>query len=361
MLSQLDPGSMLGDYEVVGVLGRGGIGTVYAGVHPIIGKKVAIKCLNERLAPDSASLQLFINEARAVNAIGHTGIVDIFNIGQLQDGRPYLVMEFLDGETLADRLRAAPLRFDEIFGIVDAVLSALEAAHEKGFVHRDLKPENVMLLGGSPPRVKLVDFGIAKLTRADGTLLASSGNAVGTPSFMAPEQRLCEPVDARTDLYSLGVMMFLLFTGRLPLTDEDSPRPGELAQMPAALERAILDCLEKSRERRPSSARELRRRLSEIARRPRRRARALLVGAAGVVVLVAAVGLQAPQPRPRPPQSPPPSPSLAVAVQAPVAAPAPPVPVAAETVAAPVHHKVSRHVTARRRPGLDDIGDFPVR
>src|SRR5262249_16820220 len=154
-----------------------------------------------------------------------------------------------------------------------AVLDALAAAHEKGFVHRDLKPENVMLLGerADQPRVRLLDFGIAKLTRSDGNSVTTSRvSPIGTPSYMSPEQCLCESIDARGDLYSFGVMMYCLFTRRLPFVGESSyrvleghvsrppPRPSTHVELPPALEELILDCLEKKRERRPKSARELR-------------------------------------------------------------------------------------------------------
>jgi serine/threonine-protein kinase len=411
-IALLAPGTPIGDYEVTGTLGRGGMGTVYAGIHPIIGKRVAIKCLNERFAPDSDSLRLFVNEARAVNAIGHPGIIDIFNIGQLSDGRPYLVMELVDGETLADRMldRDAPLAFGEICSILEAILDALEAAHAKGFVHRDLKPENVMLLGarGAAAKVKLLDFGIAKLTRADGTSVATSNAIpVGTPSYMAPEQCLCEGVDARTDLYSLGVMMFLLFTRRLPFVAEASyrvleghvsqppPLPSVYVQLPPALEELILDCLEKTRERRPASAGEVRERLRAIAARhphgdkpladrPPRRARRLMWAGATVALLVTAgiaVGLRAARTSPSAPttaapviETPSPAPIAAPIAAAP--APPPPAPVApspAPATLAPappaVAHAASKHhapphraaAPTAKRPALDDIGDFPQR
>jgi serine/threonine-protein kinase len=399
-VSSLGPGTPVGDYEVTGTIGRGGMGTVYAGVHPIIGKRVAIKCLNERLAADSASLKLFINEARAVNAIGHEGIVDIFNIGQLPDGRPYLVMEFLDGETLADRAldRAAPLAFGETCAILDAVLSALEAAHQKGFVHRDLKPENVMLLGGraGTPKVKLLDFGIAKLVRPDGTSTTTSQPlAVGTPSYMAPEQCLCEPVDARTDLYSFGVMMYLLYTGRLPFVSEVSyrvleghvsrppPRPRDWAALPPGLEDLILDCMEKKREQRPSSAGEVRARLAAIAaqsgnrparrKSPRSRRIWLAAGAGAVLTLLAGVAIRASRPSATPPAPPavaPAPPAVAVApAPQPVVAPPPavkPPPAVApapEKTASRPHASPPRRAAAPppKRPALDDIGDFPAR
>jgi len=252
--------------------------------------------------------------------------------------------------------------------------------------------------------VKLLDFGIAKLTRADGTSVATSNAIpVGTPSYMAPEQCLCEGVDGRTDLYALGVMMFFLFTRRLPFVAEASyrvleghvsmppPLPSSYVQLPPALEDLILECLEKTRSRRPASASVVRERLRAIAARhphgdkpladrPPRRPRRLLwaAGAGLLAIALAVVGLRAFRTAPpavAAPIAPPPAPIAAAPVPVPPApapvaiAPAPPVEPAPrnEAIARPAHRAPPRRAAAApvtptpKRPALDDIGDFPKR
>src|SRR5262249_20889468 len=150
-------------------LGKGGMGVVFAGVQPVIGKKVAIKVLNEELSRDSQMVHRFIQEARAVNQIGHRNIVDIFSFGQLPTGQQYFVMEHIPGETLASRIESPPMpTFEEAFAILMEVCDALVAAHGEGIVHRDLKPDNIYLatIKGGTRQVKILDFGIAKLLNA---------------------------------------------------------------------------------------------------------------------------------------------------------------------------------------------------
>jgi serine/threonine-protein kinase len=264
------PGTRLGEYEIIARIGEGGMGTVYSGVHPLIGKKVAIKVL--KTTRGSAAHERFIQEARAVNQIGHPNIVDIFAFDRLPDGRPYLVMEYLSGETLKARLhRAPPLTYAEALRALIEVASALGAAHEAGIVHRDLKPDNIMLVETPNQRAaKLLDFGVAKLIdpalRAKGT---ATGQTIGTPAYMSPEQCLGAAIDARSDVYAFGVILFTMFTGRLPFEGDVEylifdghvtkvpPRPGALADLPDGLEALILTCLEKRPEARPASARVL--------------------------------------------------------------------------------------------------------
>ncbi len=275
----LPPGTALGEYQVTETLGAGGMGVVYAAVHPLIGKKVAIKVLNERFSHSSTIVERFVQEARAVNRIGHRNIVDIFAFGEAPDGRPFFVMEYIPGADLRARLRAdPPLTYGDALSILDQVLDALEAAHDAGVVHRDLKPDNIILVETRGHRaVKLLDFGVAKLlNQGPGGEKTSTGLTIGTPSFMSPEQCLCQPVDARSDLYSLGVIMFVLFTGTRPFSGSSEfvvlqghvhrapPRPRSVADLPIALEEVILYCLEKRPDKRPQSASELRQRLGKV-------------------------------------------------------------------------------------------------
>ena len=208
-------------YVLDGEIGRGGMGIVYAATHPLIGKRVAIKILSRELGSDRVALERFLLEARSVNAIGHPNIVDTFDFGILPDGRQYLVMDLLIGETLRTRLRRGRLPIEEASIILDEVASALGAAHSKGIIHRDLKPDNVfvVVVPGRTPEIKLLDFGLVKLTTtsADGVERTRSGAIVGTPNYMSPEQaRAKGRLDHRTDIYALGVLAFEMIAGELP-------------------------------------------------------------------------------------------------------------------------------------------------
>jgi serine/threonine protein kinase len=224
--TKLSPGTLVGEFQILDRIGEGGMGTVYSAIHPIIGKKVAIKVLAGRLANNKNALRRFVLEARAVNDIRHPGLVDIFSFGQLTDGRHYYVMEYLAGRNLGDVLRERILLPElEVVPIFLEVGQALVAVHAKGIVHRDLKPENILLLSSSPPggqRTKLVDFGLAKLVEgvpahlSDGGPRTAAGVNVGTPHYMSPEQCRGLKVDARADLYSLGILLYETLTGRVP-------------------------------------------------------------------------------------------------------------------------------------------------
>ena len=235
-ITRLQAGTLVGEYQILDRIAEGGMGTVYSAVHPIIGKKVAIKVLSGRLAKNSNAIRRFVLEARAVNDIRHPALVDIFSFGRLTDGRPYYVMEFLDGRSLGAVLRThqrlTPYDTYPVFMDVGRVLVAV---HDHGIIHRDLKPDNVILVPQGvdrPPKVKLVDFGLAKLLLVGGSQTSSGphtaiGVNVGTPHYMAPEQCRGGNVDARSDLYALGVMFYETVTGQLPL---DGPTPVDIWQ-----------------------------------------------------------------------------------------------------------------------------------
>jgi tRNA A-37 threonylcarbamoyl transferase component Bud32 len=225
--AELPPGMMVGGYRVEYRLGAGGVGTVYAAEEPTIRKRVAIKVLRHSFAEDAAASARFEREARAANDVKHPGIVDVFAIGKLDDGRPYLVMSLLEGRSLRQEISArGRLDAAEAWAIGREVAEALAAAHATGIVHRDLKPDNVFLerfgaAEGRPARPRILDFGLAKVQAGDDDdappmKLTQSGVPMGTPAYMAPEQWWGVGVDARTDQYAFGVMLFEMLAGRPP-------------------------------------------------------------------------------------------------------------------------------------------------
>ncbi len=281
--SPQDPliGLKLGEYELRQRIGVGGMGLVYDGIQPLIGKRVAVKVLRPELAAAEEQVARLLAEARAVNAIRHRGIVDIFGFGQVPDGRQYIIMEYLEGIALDAHLaERGRLSVTEALDILDEVLSALGAAHGAGVVHRDLKPSNIFLVlqpDGSR-YVKLLDFGLAKMGLPTGrTAQTRTDMVVGTPEYMAPEQARGQPVGPMTDLYALGVVAFEMVTGRLPFTgtspvdllmkhvDARPPRPSEFVpELSPALDAFILQMLTKDPEARPGSAESLRRQLQRL-------------------------------------------------------------------------------------------------
>ena len=267
--SELQPGTTVGEYTIESKLGQGGMASVYAGVQPVIGKKVAVKVMSRQLCLDPVQVERFVQEARAVNQIGHPNIVDVFAFGALPDGRSYFVMEWLQGETLAARLRRGPLTVPEAVAMLFQICDGLAAAHDKGIVHRDLKPENIFLVPVRNRRmlVKLLDFGIAKLlgrrdARVDRT---ADGATPGTPGYMSPEQARGKDVDHRSDIYALGVCAFEMLCARVPFIGSEAidvlyqhvhatpPAPSTLRpDIPLQLERLVLQMLEKRADRRPT-------------------------------------------------------------------------------------------------------------
>jgi serine/threonine-protein kinase len=218
-----------GRYRVRGLLGEGGMGTVFEAEHMALGRSVAVKVLHATQATRKEAIRRFQQEARAAGAIGHPNICGVTDLGTLDDGSPYMVMERLVGETLADRVASERgLPFEDVIDILVQVLSGLVAAHEQRIVHRDIKPDNVFLTArvGCPPVVKLLDFGVSKMmgetpagSRQDDLTLTRTGMVMGTPYYMAPEQARGEPdVDARVDLYACGVIMYESLTGKRPFT-----------------------------------------------------------------------------------------------------------------------------------------------
>ena len=221
----LPPGSRVGDYEIDELIGAGGMGSVYSARYPMIDRKVAIKVIASHLCRDPDVVQQFVIEARAANQIANRHVVDIHTLGTLPDGRPYLVMELLRGETLTQRLSYGPLDVADAVPILDQIAEAMEAAHDVPIVHRDLKPDNVFLEDADgPPQVKILDFGIAKLGDAApaGDAQAQGTTLVGTPHYMAPEQARAQLVGTPADLYALGLIAFEMLAGRAPFEAESA-------------------------------------------------------------------------------------------------------------------------------------------
>jgi hypothetical protein len=268
---QLEPGAKVGEYVVDRKIAEGGMGSVYAGHHPVIGKRVAVKVLAEHCAHIPDLIRRFVEEARAVNKIGHPNIIDIFSFGTLADARPFFVMEYLEGASLAVRLEAADLTASETRRLLRQICSALEAAHRAEIVHRDLKPENIWIAAPAHEDsfAKVLDFGIAKLLDNPQARTTQTGAAMGTPRYMAPEQCMGRPVDRRADIYSLGVILYELFAGVVPFRGEsfgellyqhmsEAPEPpSKHRPVDPELERIILSCLEKDPAKRPQTAKDL--------------------------------------------------------------------------------------------------------
>jgi hypothetical protein len=267
----LRPGTLAGAYVLKKELASGGGGTVYEAQHRLLGRKAAVKILRRELAASPQMVARFLREALAVNMIKHPNIVDIYEFGELPDGRPFYVMELLEGTDLRtllnERGRFSPA---EVLEILDPVCSALEAAHSQGIVHRDLKASNIHIATRGDQRViKLLDFGIAKLMHPDAADagLTVVGTRLGTSYTMAPEQIRGNGVDPRTDIYALGVVLYHLLTGQYPfraetMTDIERqhleappPRPSQAAPLAPVLDTVVLRCMEKNAERRYPSAR----------------------------------------------------------------------------------------------------------
>jgi serine/threonine protein kinase len=212
----------IGSYRITSSLGVGGMGTVYLAVHGLIGKRVAIKILHSEFADKPDVIGRFFNEARAVSLLRHPHIIELLDFGKMEAPARgtlhYCVMELLEGESLRARLQRERLTEALIIHITRQIAEALAAAHRQQIIHRDLKPENVHLVGPDKDFVKLLDFGIAKLHDQTGAaaVQTQAGTLLGTPAYMSPEQCMGRPVDPRSDIYSLGIMLFEMCTGRVP-------------------------------------------------------------------------------------------------------------------------------------------------
>ncbi|HJL20004.1 MAG TPA: serine/threonine-protein kinase, partial [Sandaracinaceae bacterium LLY-WYZ-13_1] len=262
-----------GKYRIEKLLGEGGMGAVYVAINQVLQRRVGLKVMNERFASVPAAVQRFHREAIAASRVSHPSIVQVFDAGS-HEGKPWIAMEMLEGESLGDRLERGPMPLDDVVRMASGVLSALAEVHEEGIVHRDLKPDNIFLAatrgGGWVPKV--LDFGVAKDT-SEGQLskLTATGAVVGTAYYLSPEQAKGLPdIDARTDVYAMGVVLFECLSGDMPFEAEtitqliakmftEAPRPlaAVAPNVPQAIADVIDTCLEQDREQRFQTARAL--------------------------------------------------------------------------------------------------------
>lgn len=312
--SRRDPlvGTLLaGQFQVERPLGRGGMGLVYVARQLGTSRTVALKLLRPDV-PDPAMQQRFLREAEILARLQHPNIVTIFAVGQTPDGQCFMAMEYLEGRTLAFELREGPLPLERLLRIAEQLARALVAAHHQGIVHRDLKPQNVMLIetpGGEPDGVKVLDFGIARLEADEDSSLTREGVVIGTPEYLSPEQARGGRVDTRSDLYSLGLILYRAATGapaveaRTPLDylrahALEAPRPIERAgkgrQLPAEFARIVMHLLAKDPGQRPAAeevlevVKRLRADMASATRTPafpRQRRRAWIAAGSALVLL----------------------------------------------------------------------------
>jgi eukaryotic-like serine/threonine-protein kinase len=269
------PGPAVGPYQIDGPLGRGGMGEVFRARDTRLGRAVAVKFLSSKMTRDRSALERFRREARAISTLNHPNVCTVHDIGE-EAGRPYLVMELLEGQTLKERIAGPPFSNEQLLAIMIPILDALEAAHALGIVHRDIKPANIFLCRQGA--VKILDFGLAKSTGPEsatypdvGEALTAPGTAVGTIAYMSPEQARRGNVDARSDLFACGVVLYQMATGTLPFAGSDwagtlqallggTPRPArELKRdLLPEIEHVIDRALEKDPQARYQSAADMR-------------------------------------------------------------------------------------------------------
>ncbi len=277
-------GQIIADrYRLTKRLGEGGMGEVYLAEHVYISKQVALKLLRPEIANNAEAVERFHREARATSSIGHENIITIDDFGRLPDGSVFFTMEFLEGEPLSDLMLKGPMDSARALNIIIQVCRGLAAAHDKEIVHRDMKPDNVFVTkdGRGNDLVKILDFGIAKVNDPQSSNLTRTGQVFGTPHYMSPEQAMGKALDHRSDIYSVGVMMYEMFTGTVPFKAEsfigiltkhvtEMPVPPSQAapgrQINPRLEQIIMKAMDKEPDKRYASMEEMLRDLNEVQR-----------------------------------------------------------------------------------------------
>ncbi|MDH3492150.1 MAG: protein kinase [Acidobacteriota bacterium] len=272
---KLEKDTTISQYRILSEIGKGGMGEVYLAQDTKLNRQVAIKFLSDEFSKDSDKLNRFVQEAQSASALNHPNIITVFEIGET-DNLQYIALEYIEGETLSKRLRKK-LKFNTALDIATQIASALDAAHSAGIVHRDIKPDNVMVREDG--LVKILDFGIAKLTEKSTPEIESEdktavqvnttpGMIIGTANYMSPEQAKGKEVDARTDIFSFGVVLYEMISGRLPFEGESpleiigsilnkEPKPIDNAEVPAEVERIISKTLRKDRNERYQTIKDL--------------------------------------------------------------------------------------------------------
>ena len=274
-------GKTFSHYQIVGRLGAGGMGIVYEARDDRLGRSVALKFVPDSVEEDETTLHRLRAEARTASLLSHPNICTVYDIDE-SEGRPFIVMELLRGESLRERLVSRPLRIHEVVELAIQTADALDYAHANGVLHRDIKPANLILIARG--QVKIVDFGLAKLLQMQdssgtrGLDLTATGVTPGTVSYMSPEQISAHELDGRSDIFSFGVVLYECATGQKPFTgqplvvlaailNQTPPAPGTLnTEIPPRLQDLILKCLEKDRELRYQSAGDLRADLLRVKR-----------------------------------------------------------------------------------------------
>jgi serine/threonine protein kinase len=272
-------GDVIGNYRIVEPLGEGGMGTVFRAEHVVLGRPYALKVLRSRVVEkDATAAQRFLREARAAARVRHPNIVDVFDFGHLSDGRPYFVMELIEGESLTDRVSRGALDPADVVSIARQMAQALAAVHDRGVIHADVTPGNALIVSNDPIHVKLCDFGLAAIA-GEGMTEEDSDFVLGTPAYISPEQLRGLPATDRSDQYGLGCVLYELLTGAPPYMDDDirklcmmhvqAPIPvveSPHGPLPPKLADVITTCLQKSPQARFPGMRAMLAALDEVER-----------------------------------------------------------------------------------------------